>query len=151
MVSGFAGVRPLVAEQGVTETKKLIRDDELEFDAKSGLISILGGKWTTHRLMGQETIDKVQEWIGEAVTPSPTPDHALSGAAHYQRDYWQTLADQFKISKRGQRNIWLTSTERWRRMFSVLRIPIRRSHSRWWKARRPFALRWFMRCARSWR
>src|SRR5262249_29691891 len=37
VVSGFAGVRPLVAEQGVTETKKLIRDDELEFDAKSGL------------------------------------------------------------------------------------------------------------------
>jgi glycerol-3-phosphate dehydrogenase len=97
VVSGFAGVRPLVAAQGVTETKKLIRDDELEFDAKSGLISILGGKWTTHRLMGQETIDKVQESIGEEVTPSPTPDHPLNGAADYRWDYWQTLADQFKV------------------------------------------------------
>src|SRR5262249_11219409 len=53
VVSGFAGVRPLVTLPGVTDTKKLIRDDEVEFDAGSGLISILGGKWTTHRLMGQ--------------------------------------------------------------------------------------------------
>jgi glycerol-3-phosphate dehydrogenase len=59
VVSGIAGVRPLVAAQGVTDTKKLIRDDEVEFDAVSGLISILGGKWTTHRMMGEETIDKV--------------------------------------------------------------------------------------------
>jgi len=97
VVSGFAGVRPLVAAQGVTETKKLIRDDEVEYDAKSGLVSILGGKWTTHRLMGQETIDKVQESIGDEITPSPTTDHPLSGAVDYQRGYWQTLTTQFKV------------------------------------------------------
>lgn len=98
VVSGYAGVRPLVAAKGVTETKKLIRDDEVEFDAKSGLISILGGKWTTHRLMGQETIDKVQESLGDAVTPSSTPDHPLSGAADYQWNYGQTLTDRYKVS-----------------------------------------------------
>lgn len=97
VVSGYAGVRPLVAAQGVAETKKLIRDDELEVDARSGLISILGGKWTTHRLMGQETIDKVQESIGEEITASPTIDHPLSGAADYKWDYWETLAEQFKL------------------------------------------------------
>src|SRR5580704_112894 len=96
VVSGFSGVRPLVAAPGVTETKKLIRDDELEFDAKSGLVSILGGKWTTHRLMGQETVDKVQESLGEPVASSPTTDHPLNGSARYTRDYWQTLAEQFK-------------------------------------------------------
>jgi len=105
VVSGFAGVRPLVAAQGVTETKKLIRDDELEFDAKSGLISMLGGKWTTHRLMGQETIDKVQESIGDAITPSPTTDHLLSGSADYHRDYWQTLAGQFKLPVAAARHL----------------------------------------------
>jgi glycerol-3-phosphate dehydrogenase len=97
VVSGYAGVRPLVAGKGVTETKKLIRDDELEYDVKSGLISILGGKWTTHRLMGQETIDKVQELLGEEVTPSPTTDHPLNGSADYQWDYWETLAEQFRM------------------------------------------------------
>ena len=80
VVSGYAGVRPLVAAQGVKDTKKLIRDDEVEFDAESGLISILGGKWTTHRLMGEETIDKVQEYLGGPARRSQTPEHPLSGS-----------------------------------------------------------------------
>jgi glycerol-3-phosphate dehydrogenase len=97
VVSGFAGVRPLVSAQGVKDTKKLIRDDEVEFDSESGLISILGGKWTTHRLMGQETIDRVQEYLGEPTVASQTPDHPLSGSAGYRRDYWETLSSQFHL------------------------------------------------------
>jgi glycerol-3-phosphate dehydrogenase len=97
VVSGFAGVRPLVSAQGVKETKKLIRDDEVEFDAESGLISILGGKWTTHRLMGQETLDKVQQYLGEPTTPAQTPEHPLSGSADYRWDYWETLSSEFHL------------------------------------------------------
>ena len=97
VVSGYAGVRPLVAAPGVKDTKKLIRDDEVEFDAESGMISILGGKWTTHRLMGQETIDTVQEYLGEPVTPAQTQEHPLSGSADYHPDYWQTLGSEFHL------------------------------------------------------
>ena len=97
VMSGIAGVRPLVAEPGVTDTKKLIRDDEVEFDAATGLISILGGKWTTHRMMGEETIDKVQEYLGDAKSSSGTSEHLLAGANGYKSDYWQTLADNFPI------------------------------------------------------
>jgi glycerol-3-phosphate dehydrogenase len=97
VVSGFAGVRPLVAAQGVADTKKLIRDDEVEFDTATGLISILGGKWTTHRLMGEETIDKVQEYLGVARSASLTPEHQLAGALGYTMDYWQTLDSDFAI------------------------------------------------------
>jgi glycerol-3-phosphate dehydrogenase len=50
MVSGFAGARPLVS-RGTGDTKRLSRDDELEIDPRSGLISIMGGKWTTYRAM----------------------------------------------------------------------------------------------------
>ena len=97
VVSGFAGVRPLVSAQGVKETKKLIRDDEVEFDADSGMISILGGKWTTHRLMGQETIDKVQEYLGGGITQTQTHDYPLSGSTDYHWDYWQTLGSEFHL------------------------------------------------------
>ena len=38
-MSGFAGVRPLVSARGIKDTKKLIRDDEVEFDPESGMIS----------------------------------------------------------------------------------------------------------------
>ena len=92
VVSGFAGVRPLVAAQGVSDTKKLIRDDEVEFDPQTGLISILGGKWTTHRLMAEETIDKVQDYLGGERTAARTVHHPLDGSAGYHRDYWETLA-----------------------------------------------------------
>jgi glycerol-3-phosphate dehydrogenase len=98
VVSGYAGVRPLVSAKGVSETRKLIRDDEVEFDAGSGIISILGGKWTTHRLMGQETIDKVQAYLGQPATLSQTPEHPLSGSANYRRDYWETLRREFHLS-----------------------------------------------------
>ena len=52
--SAFAGVRPLVASKDAVNTKKLVRDHEVETDAKSGLISILGGKWTTYRAMAED-------------------------------------------------------------------------------------------------
>ena len=98
VVSAIAGVRPLVAAQGVSDTKKLIRDDEVEFDASSGMVSILGGKWTTHRLMGEETIDKVLEYLGASRSPSLTSEHVLAGGLGYSWSYWQKLADDFAIS-----------------------------------------------------
>jgi glycerol-3-phosphate dehydrogenase len=81
----------------VSDTKKLIRDDEVEFDASSGLVSILGGKWTTHRLMGEETIDKIQEYLGVSRSPSATSECILAGGVDYSADYWQALADGFSI------------------------------------------------------
>ena len=97
VVSGIAGVRPLVAAPGVVDTKKLIRDDEVEVDSATGLISILGGKWTTHRLMGEETIDQVQKYLGSAPSPSGTSEHLLAGALDYKWDYWQKLTNDFAI------------------------------------------------------
>lgn len=105
VVSGIAGVRPLVAAQGVTETKRLIRDDEVEFNPESGLISILGGKWTTHRLMGQETIDKVQDYLGERVTATHTQDHPLTGSIDYHWDYWRTIATEFDLPAATARHL----------------------------------------------
>src|SRR5580704_304160 len=96
VVAGIAGVRPLVAARGVADTKKLIRDEEVEFDAGTGLISILGGKWTTHRLMGEETIDRVQEYLGTR-SRSRTWNFLLAGAHDYSSDYWQTLVKDFDI------------------------------------------------------
>jgi glycerol-3-phosphate dehydrogenase len=98
MVSGYAGIRPLVSAAGVKETKKLIRDDEVEFDADSGMVSILGGKWTTHRLMGEETIDKIQEYLGGPAVPTKTPEHPLNGSADYSWDYWETLVREYHLS-----------------------------------------------------
>ena len=80
IVSGYAGARPLVSAGGSRDTKKLARDHEVEVDAQSGLISIMGGKWTTHRAMAEDTINAVQKSLGHAATPGVTVDHPLYGS-----------------------------------------------------------------------
>lgn len=63
---GFGGVRPLLLAKKRNEnnTKALLRDHEVEWDEKSGLVSLLGGKWTTYRLMAEDTMNKVDEVLG---------------------------------------------------------------------------------------
>jgi glycerol-3-phosphate dehydrogenase len=105
VVSGFAGVRPLVAAQGVTDTKKLIRDEEVEFDPESGLISILGGKWTTYRMMAEETVDKAQEYLKVPHRVTNTREHPLAGAEGYHWDYWQSLVAEYGISPQAAHHL----------------------------------------------
>jgi glycerol-3-phosphate dehydrogenase len=105
IVSGVAGARPLVSEGDVRETKKLSRDDVIEIDRLTGLISIMGGKWTTYRAMAEDTINAVQKYLGGAVTQSSTRHHALSGAAGYAPDYWQSLASGYNLSEQTARHL----------------------------------------------
>jgi glycerol-3-phosphate dehydrogenase len=95
--SAIAGMRPLVGSKGKKETKSLVRDDEVEVDVSSGLVSILGGKWTTHRAMAEGTINAVEKYLKGSVTPSPTADHPLSGAEGYDKNYPERLATAFHI------------------------------------------------------
>jgi glycerol-3-phosphate dehydrogenase len=102
IVSGIAGLRPLVAAgRNVQDggTKELIRDHEVELDTKSGLVSILGGKWTTHRLMAEDTIDTVQRVLTVDVSHSKTREFRLAGGEGYTPDYWQALVKEFAVGE----------------------------------------------------
>lgn len=98
VVSGFAGLRPLVSSGGVRDTKALVRDDEVEFDVASGLISILGGKWTTYRAMAEKTINRVQDYLGGGRSACTTQAFPLSGSVGFAPDYWEGLAAYHDIS-----------------------------------------------------
>ena len=104
-VSGIAGLRPLVAAGSGHGTKELIRDHEVEIDEQSRVISILGGKWTTHRLMAEDTIDAVQRELGVQVSPCVTKQHPLDGARGFADDYWQTLAREGGISEATSKHL----------------------------------------------
>jgi glycerol-3-phosphate dehydrogenase len=91
IVSGFAGIRPLVQSGHSASTKQLIRDDEVEVDPRSGLISILGGKWTSYRLMAERTIDAVQRSAGLALGGCVTREHRLAGSERFHAAFWQEL------------------------------------------------------------
>ena len=58
VTAAWCGIRPLVRDLDSTDTSKLSRDHIVEIDEKSGLVTIAGGKWTTCRLMAEQTVDK---------------------------------------------------------------------------------------------
>jgi glycerol-3-phosphate dehydrogenase len=91
VVGGFAGARPLLTAGDSRDTKRLARDHQVELDSPSGLVSILGGKWTTYRAMAQDTIDVVRKSLGRNPTPCSTLNHPLVGSDGYSSDYWKVL------------------------------------------------------------
>ena len=58
--SVFAGLRPLVLPSDDESTKEISRSHKI-LVSKSKLISIIGGKWTTYREMGEDVIDKMEK------------------------------------------------------------------------------------------
>lgn len=56
----FAGLRPLAApKEGTNGKTKEISKKHKIYTSTSGLVSIIGGKWTTYREMGEDIIDKL--------------------------------------------------------------------------------------------
>ena len=80
VVSATAGLRPLVRAGKLSQTKQISRDYEIETQPESGLISIMGGKWTVYRAMAEETVDTVETRLGGRVTPCRTRSFRLWGA-----------------------------------------------------------------------
>lgn len=105
IASCTAGARPLVSSTKAKDTRKLARDHEVELDPRSGLISIMGGKWTTYRAMAQDTVNAVQEFLGGPARPSRTLDHPLVGSAGYSADYWHTLVKEWGVSDATARHL----------------------------------------------
>jgi glycerol-3-phosphate dehydrogenase len=105
IVSGFAGARPLVGSEGDGDTKKLARDDVIEVDPASGLISIMGGKWTTHRAMAEDTIHRVQQALGLPHAISQTRNYVLYGGKGFTDDYWNKLCRQHRLPGKTARHL----------------------------------------------
>lgn len=57
VLSVFAGVRPLVRSSNSASTAELSRDHVIQVGG-SGLISIMGGKWTTYRRMAEDCVNQ---------------------------------------------------------------------------------------------
>ena len=76
----FVGLRPLAASaSGSTKTKEVSRRHKIVASA-SGLITITGGKWTTYRRMGQDTIDRAIALGRLPPAASQTAHLAIHGA-----------------------------------------------------------------------
>jgi glycerol-3-phosphate dehydrogenase len=105
VLSAFAGLRPLLRSPSAVSTGKLIRDHEVEVDAASGLISVLGGKWTTYRAMAEDAVDRVQQGLGADTVQCRTLDFPLTGAEGFWVDYWRQLAEKYDLSSQTARHL----------------------------------------------
>lgn len=77
ILSVWSGLRPLVKKNGV-KTSKLSRDHTI-LVSPSGLITVTGGKWTTYRRMGEDTIDHACAVAALPKLPSRTLDLKIHG------------------------------------------------------------------------
>ncbi len=79
VLSVFTGIRPLISgDDADGKTSSLSRDHHLTIST-NGLITIAGGKWTTYRKMGQDTIDRAAQIGGLPHRDSQTRDLKLHG------------------------------------------------------------------------
>ncbi|WP_280754297.1 glycerol-3-phosphate dehydrogenase/oxidase [Paenibacillus sp. LBL] len=79
--SGWAGVRPLILEEGKSPSE-ISRKDEI-WESPSGLITIAGGKLTGYRKMADTVVDlvakRIQEQGGQTFGPGTTKNLPISG------------------------------------------------------------------------
>jgi glycerol-3-phosphate dehydrogenase len=80
VLSVFAGLRPLVRTASTKRTASLPRDHVVEI-SKSGLVTVMGGKWTTYRRMAQDAVDQALSIAGLPHVPCKTNELPIHGAA----------------------------------------------------------------------
>ena len=80
VLSVSAGLRPLVAPEGDKKNTKEISRGHRILVSESGLISIVGGKWTTYRHMAEDIVNKAIEVHNLVETPCITENLKIHGS-----------------------------------------------------------------------
>jgi glycerol-3-phosphate dehydrogenase len=111
--STFVGQRPLLQaaleEAMASDTKSLVRDHEVEVDGRSKLVSIMGGKWTTYRVMAADTMDVLeQEVFNQTPRACKTANYPLWGGDESKRDQFKLEAKGLGLSEATQKHLWET-------------------------------------------
>lgn len=80
VLSIFAGLRPLAApKKGRQKTKEISRSHKIVVSS-SGLLTILGGKWTTYRSMGEDMVNRIEKELHWPRRSSPTASLRIHGS-----------------------------------------------------------------------
>jgi glycerol-3-phosphate dehydrogenase len=86
LLGTFAGLRPLLAPAGpgsASTTSALSRDHTV-IEAPQGLVTVVGGKYTTYRIMARDAVDAAARPLGRSLPPTPTESLPLVGAVGWR-------------------------------------------------------------------
>lgn len=89
LLGQFAGIRPLAKEDDTVQSKKTSREDKIII-SDSGLVSIIGGKWTTYRHMGEKIIDTI-------IKSNLLPKAPMSGTKNLPLSGWVDKQEALQI------------------------------------------------------
>jgi glycerol-3-phosphate dehydrogenase len=115
VLSVFAGLRPLAApKQGEQKTKEISRSHKI-ITSESNLFTILGGKWTTFRKMGEDMVDHIEHHLHWKHVKPVTATLAIHG--HKEQVNWNDPlyfygSDEPLLSQRmnGSTGIWISDS-----------------------------------------
>ncbi|MGB7402487.1 MAG: FAD-dependent oxidoreductase [Arcobacter sp.] len=85
ILSSWCGIRPLVAAPKNASTKSIVRE-HIVISSDSGLVSILGGKWTTYRKMSEELVDYVTSKFALENKECQTKKLKLIGSENFTKE-----------------------------------------------------------------
>jgi len=113
VLSVFAGLRPLAAPQkGEKKTKEISRSHKIII-SPSRLFTMLGGKWTTYRKMGEDMLDRVEKelhWSSKKTTTVSLPIHGHKNNVDWKDPFYFYGSDEIYIRKsmNGDTGEWLS-------------------------------------------
>lgn len=113
VLSVFAGLRPLAAPQhGSQKTKEISRSHKIMV-SDSKLFTILGGKWTTYRKMGEDMVNRVEKelsWLHKNPATATMPIHGYSNTLNWHDPFYFYGADAELLRKQinGTAVQWLS-------------------------------------------
>ncbi|AZQ59969.1 glycerol-3-phosphate dehydrogenase/oxidase [Maribacter sp. MJ134] len=116
IVSSWAGLRPLIHEEGKSASE-LSRKDEI-FTSDTGLISIAGGKLTGYRKMAERVVDRIAKMLEEdhqkELKPCTTDTIPLCGNEFkkfkHVKKYIATIFDRIKADGFTEHDAWFLVT-----------------------------------------
>jgi glycerol-3-phosphate dehydrogenase len=80
VLSVFAGLRPLASpKHGEQKTKEISRGHRI-LVSPSGLFTIIGGKWTTYRKMGEDMVNRIEQKLNWKPKKTTTKSLLIHGA-----------------------------------------------------------------------
>ena len=97
IVSSIAGLRPLIRSGKSRDTKRMIRDYEIEVLPQSGLINVLGGKWTVYRAMAEDAINAAELSVNGKIRECRTRRYPLHGSEDQPGQLLKDLIDSAQI------------------------------------------------------
>lgn len=115
VLSVFAGLRPLAAPQsGDQKTKEISRGHRIMV-SDSGLFTIVGGKWTTYRKMGEDMVDRIEKekgWHGNKATTEELSIHGAKENTDWNDPlyFYGSEAADLRSMMNGDANNWISES-----------------------------------------